>query len=110
MEMERRERRAGFPEPSGEQVEPGRRSRAQLFKLGAVGAGALAAGLIDGALAPEPAGAATGGTMLIGQANVVTAANDVTQLTGALAVVSANTASFPAGGFPAVTGQSSSAA
>ena len=44
-------------------------SRRRLFKMGAVGAAAVGAAAVGNAIAASPAGAATGGNMLIGELN-----------------------------------------
>jgi hypothetical protein len=57
-------------------------SRRRLFKMGAVGVAAVGAAAVGNALTAGPAGAATGGGLLIGQANAASAPHDLTTLTG----------------------------
>jgi hypothetical protein len=57
-------------------------SRRRLFKMGAVGVAAVGAAAVGNALTAGPAGAATGGNLLIGQANAASSVHDLTTLTG----------------------------
>jgi hypothetical protein len=65
-------------------------SRRHLF---AMGAAAVAGAAVADALVSGSADAATGGPVVIGNPNLVTAATDITSLTGALAVTDAGTGS-----------------
>jgi hypothetical protein len=57
-------------------------SRRRLFQMGAVGVATVGAAAVANALSADPASAATGGNMLIGNANAVTAQTNVTALNG----------------------------
>lgn len=56
-------------------------SRRRLFQMGAVGVAAVGAAAVGNAMVSSPAGAATGGDLLIGEANTA-GAHDLTSLSG----------------------------
>jgi len=62
-------------------------TRGQFFKLGAVGAAALAAGAVELGRSSPPAGAVTNGNMIIGGTNTVTSQSNVTSLNGPFEVI-----------------------